>query len=271
VYDSKIKGIEESSNAQIKAIELELAAIEASQKQQDRQEKDNEDLNKISKLQSAIEFEHDEFNKEQLKKELDKTQAEREKRLNKEALEDKKESLRNQITAIKEDANNKKLFYEQQKKEELERINFIYNSEKQMYNQRLEETKKFYEEKTKDAVLQAEAEKLIMDNNQKEIVGLLNSYAPEYLAAGQTLGQKLVDGFAPKIQEIKDMIASINASIEAARANALAAQSYASSITQNSITNNNSRTNNYNVNVAGNNSSNKGIESVIRSLVFGLG
>ncbi|WP_242858838.1 hypothetical protein [Clostridium botulinum] len=60
-----------------------------------------------------------------------------------------------------------------------------------------------------------------MDNNQKEIIELLHSYEEAYQQAGQSLGEKLVEGFKPKIEELKDMIASIQESFEVARNSAL--------------------------------------------------
>ena len=50
----------------------------------------------------------------------------------------------------------------------------------------------------KDAALQAEAEKLILTQSQDELLSLISSYAPEYDALGQTLGEKLLDGFKRK-------------------------------------------------------------------------
>ena len=51
----------------------------------------------------------------------------------------------------------------------------------------------------KDAALQAEAEKLILTQSQDELLSLISSYAPEYDALGQTLGEKLLDGFKEKV------------------------------------------------------------------------
>ncbi|NFD96358.1 phage tail tape measure protein [Clostridium botulinum] len=245
VYDTKIKAIDD-----------ELKALDEAEKEKERQEKDNEDLDKINKLKLAIEYEHDEFNKEQLEKELEQAINERNDRLEKQALEDKKQSLKNQKDTL-----------EEKKKNEIKNITDIFNLEKASHENRLTELKKFYDEKTKEAALQAEAEKMIMDKNQKDIIDLLYSYSKDYLMAGSTLGEQLVQGFKPKIQEIKDMIASINKEIASARENALQLQSAARSITNNNVTNNANKTNNFNVNVQGYSAS-RDIESTINRLAF---
>ncbi|MET7041777.1 phage tail tape measure protein [Clostridium botulinum] len=254
--DESIERINTVYDAKIKAIDDELKALDEAEKEKERQEKDNEDLDKINKLKLAIEYEHDEFNKEQLEKELEKAINERNDRLEKQALEDKKQALKNQKDTL-----------EEKKKNEVKNITDIYNLEKASHENRLSAVKKFYDEKTKEAALQAEAEKMIMDKSQKDIIDLLYSYSKDYLMAGNTLGEQLVQGFKPKIQEIKDMIASINKEIASARENALQLQSAARSITNNNVTNNANKTNNFNVNVQGYSAS-RDIESTINRLAF---
>ncbi|MDS1005295.1 phage tail tape measure protein [Clostridium sporogenes] len=254
--DESINRINSVYDAKIKAIDDELIALDEFEKEKERQEKDNEDLDKINKLKLAIEYEHDEFNKEQLEKELEKAINDRNDRLEKQALEDKKQALKNQKDTL-----------EEKKKNEVKNITDIYNLEKASHENRLSELKKFYDEKTKEAALQAEAEKMIMDKSQKDIIDLLYSYSKDYLMAGSTLGEQLVQGFKPKIQEIKDMIASINKEIASARENALQLQSAARGITNNNVTNNANKTNNFNVNVQGYSAS-RDIESTINRLAF---
>ncbi|MDU1422005.1 phage tail tape measure protein [Clostridium sporogenes] len=254
--DESIERINTVYDAKIKAIDDELKALDEAEKEKERQEKDNEDLDKINKLKTAIEFEHDDYNREQLKKELEKTISDRNDRLEKQALEDKKEALKNQKDTL-----------EEKKKNEVENITDIFNAEKISHENRLAELKKFYDEKTKEASLQAESEKMIMDKSQKDIIDLLHSYSKEYLMAGNTLGEQLVEGFKPKVREIKDMISSINKEIASARDNALQAQSTARSITNNNVTNNANKTNNFNVNVQGSSAS-RDIESTINKLAF---
>lgn len=114
---------------------------------------------------------------------------------------------------------------EADKKAQLANIDTIYNANKTSLDTQFEDYKAFYTNKLTDANLEAESEKMIMDNNQKEIVALLNSYGEQYKQAGQTLGDKLVEGFTPAIEQIKGMISSITSQISEARDSTISAMS----------------------------------------------
>ncbi|MCC5416387.1 phage tail tape measure protein [Clostridium botulinum] len=203
--DESIKRIESFYDAKIEAIDKQLI-------EEDKADKNAEELKKINQLETALEYEHNEFNKIEIQKELNNLLKEREKRIHKEQLEEQKEHL------------------QKEKENELKNINSIYESNRQSLEKQLEDYRSFCAKKTNDAALQAEAERIIIDNNQKEIIELLHSYEEAYQQAGQSLGEKLVEGFKPKIQEIKDMIASIQESFEEARDSALNSMAEASAI-----------------------------------------
>ena len=221
VYDAKIKAIEEAANKQIAALNEELRALEQYEKEKDRAEKDKEDLDKIKKLEEAIEYEHNEYNKAQLEKELENVKAEFKKRKEKEKVEDRKEAIRLEIEQVREQARLEKEILQQQKDEELARITEIYEASKSSLDQQLADLREFYKIRTRDAELQAEAEYMIMKNNQDAIIDLLYQYTDHYKAVGQTFGDKMVEGFAPMIDEIHKMIDEVMERISAARSAAL--------------------------------------------------
>ena len=98
----------------------------------------------------------------------------REERLARLALEDQKEALRAQIEEIEQAAD----------------------SQLSALDREQEAIEAAYEERMQEAALRAEAEKLILGQSQDELLSLLEQYAPDYDALGQTLGEKLLDGFA---------------------------------------------------------------------------
>lgn len=318
--ESQLDSIDEVSSAKIKSLQSQIDALEDKSKTDDRAEKDREELAKINKLKEQIPYEHNDFNKAELQKEIARLEAERTKRLNKEAIDDKKENLKKQIDSIKEDVDKqkekikvlydfrkedlkkriedtkehyrlKKQQLDDSKKYELQSINDMYKRNKEMLDRKLKDSKayyesekkalersykenkaelearykenkallenelkdvkKFYEDKTKEAKLQAEAEKLIMNKNQKEIVALLNSYGKEYKATGQTLGERLVEGFKPAIQDIKGLMNSVSYEISQARDNALRSmKSYEDNKNSNNYNGQGSQvTNQYSVNI----------------------
>ncbi|NFQ84185.1 phage tail tape measure protein [Clostridium sporogenes] len=203
--DESIKRIENVYDAKIEAIDKQLI-------EEDKADKNVEELKKINQLEASLEYEHNEFNKVEIQKELNNLLKEREKRLHKEQLEEQKDKL------------------QKEKENELKNINSIYESNRRSLEKQLEDYRSFLSTKTNDAALQAEAERIIMDNNQEEIIKLLHSYEEAYQQAGQSLGERLVEGFKPRIEELKSMLASVQSSFEEARSSALSAMAAESSV-----------------------------------------
>lgn len=313
--ETSIRNIEEVANTKIKSLQAQINALDEQAKADERAAADKEELTKIQRLKDKIEFEHNEFNKAELQKELNNVIAERNKRLHQQEIEDKKDTLSKQIDAVREEAEQQKqsiediysvrkedlekrikeserYFAEQKelieknRKDQQEAIEKTYTFQKSIIEKQQKDWKAFYDKKLQDATLQAEAEKLVMDNNQKEIVELLKGYSDNYKEVGETLGEKLVEGFKPKIDSIRQMIADVNSSISEARSNALKAISEANaakaaSSSQSSrgsihVSNNNSTVTNNN-NITFNNPKAmspsemlRKTESTLRKLAFGL-
>ena len=64
----------------------------------------------------------------------------------------------------------------------------------------------------------AEAEKLILSQSQDELLSLLEQYAPDYDALGQTLGEKLLDGFARGAGDVAAWFEDFSARLAGAQA-----------------------------------------------------
>ena len=84
-------------------------------------------------------------------------------------------------------------------------------AEQEKIDKQIEANDKYYEELTKEQNLQAEAQKLLMKNNQVEILNLLKNFAPDYNLTGQSLGEQLVDGFMGKVADIEAWFGGLTA------------------------------------------------------------
>ena len=195
MLDAEIDRLDKSRNAwsewrdeSVKAIEDQIAAIEALAKTEDREKQDQEELRKIAKLRQDIEFEQDEYNRMKLQQQLDQAISSREDRLRRQALDDQKDALREQISAIQERAE----------------------AEIDALDKEQEAIEKAYQEQMKGAALRAEAEQMLMQNNQQEIINLIGEFAPEYNALGKTLGEKLLEGFQSKVGNIVSWMEGLN-------------------------------------------------------------
>lgn len=158
----------------VRAVEDQIAALDQLAAAQDREKQDAEELRKIEKLRQQIAYEQDDYNRAKLQQQLDQALESREERLARLALQDQKEALRAQIEEIEQAAD----------------------SQLSALDREQEAVEAAYEERMQEAALRAEAEKLILGQSQDELLSLLEQYAPDYDALGQTLGEKLLDGFA---------------------------------------------------------------------------
>ena len=158
----------------VRAVEDQIAALDQLATAQDREKQDAEELRKIEKLRQQIAYEQDDYNRARLQQQLDQALESREERLARLALEDQKEALRAQIEQIEQAAD----------------------SQLEALDREQEAVEAAYAERMQEAALRAEAEKLILSQSQDELLSLLEQYAPEYDALGQTLGEKLLEGFA---------------------------------------------------------------------------
>ncbi|MYX18865.1 phage tail tape measure protein [Streptomyces sp. SID8380] len=232
--DAEIAAIESTYNARIEAIQKELEALDQAEKQKTREELDAEDAKKISRLEGLIEYEHNEFNKAQLQKELNKVLAEQEERHRQEQLQDHKDALKTEqeelknkqkeeIDAVKQQLALKKEIMLAEYEAQKANINAIYAAQKASLDQQLIDTQNHYNQLLNAKSIQAEAEKMIINKQQEEILQLLDSYGDGYNQAGQTLGEQMVAGFKPHVDEISAMIANVVAQINAARSAAVSA------------------------------------------------
>ncbi|MFW5437120.1 phage tail tape measure protein [Paenibacillus apiarius] len=242
---AEIAAIESVLNARIQAIQDELAALEQAEKQKSRAEMDAEDQKKIDRLQGKIDYEHDEYNKIELQKELNRIIAERDKRHQAEQLADKKDALKEEEKTLKDKLKEETDLVKQQlaeKKEllqadrdaEIERINQIAEAQKIHLNNMLTATQEHYNQLLSAKSLQAEAEKMIVENQQQEIITLLEGFGEAYNTTGQTLGEKMYQGFKEKVNQIQSLIDSVNAQIDAARSAAVSALNSASAASSSS-------------------------------------
>lgn len=180
-----------------KAIQGQIDALDELEKQQESEEKRAEYEKKRKATELLLRFEKDGYQRKQLEKQLAQLDAEEQKRLDQEARDAERERLQKEMEAAKETASK----------------------QEEALKDQLDELDKTYDELTKDFALRAEAEKAIMNSTQQEIIDLIKSYAPEYDLAGQTIGEKLVDGFKTKTGGIIDYLDGLMKKVQDYQAN----------------------------------------------------
>lgn len=203
MLDGEIDRLEQSREAwrtwrddSVRAVEDQIAALDQLATAQDREKQDAEELRKIEKLRQQIAYEQDDYNRAKLRQQLDQALESREERLARLELEDQKEALRAQIDQIEQAAD----------------------SQLSALDREQEAIEAAYEERMQEAALRAEAEKLILSQSQDELLSLLEQYAPDYDALGQTLGEKLLDSFARGAGDVAAWFEDFSARLAGAQA-----------------------------------------------------
>lgn len=203
MLDGEIDRLEQSREAwrtwrddSVRAVEDQIAALDRLATAQDREKQDAEELRKIEKLRQQIAYEQDDYNRARLRQQLDQALESREERLARLELEDQKEALRAQIDQIEQAAE----------------------SGLSALDREQEAIEAAYADRMEEAALRAEAEKLILSQSQDELLSLLEQYAPDYDALGQTLGEKLLDGFARGAGDVAAWFEDFSARLAGAQA-----------------------------------------------------
>lgn len=174
------------------AIEQQLAALDEQEKAEDRQRTREENLRRLASLEQAIAYENDAYNRAQLQKQLAQAQAAWEQLQTDWARADERDALNGQLQAIRDQADAQIAGLE----EESARIDSVYD------------------ELVKGQSLAAEAQKLLMESTQDDLLSLLSGYAPDYEATGRTLGEKLYEGFMAAFGDVSAWFSGLDAQFE---------------------------------------------------------
>ena len=174
------------------AIERQLAALDEQEKAEDRQKTREENLRKLASLEQAIVYENDAYNRAQLQKQLAQAQAAWKQLQADWARADERDALNGQLQAIRDQADAQIAGLEK----ESARIDSVYD------------------ELVKGQSLAAEAQKLLMESTQDDLLSLLSGYAPAYEATGRTLGEKLYEGFMAAFGDVSAWFSGLDAQFE---------------------------------------------------------
>ena len=177
----------------VAAIQGQIDALDELEEEQESADKRAEYERNKQALELQKAYEKDLYQREMIQKEINRLDKEEQKRLEQEARDELRKQLEQQIEDAKEQSK--------QKQEALEKE-----------SEALDET---YEKLMQDSALKAEAERMLMQASQEDILQLLQSYAPDYEVVGQSMGEKLVEGFTQKVGSIEDYFNRIQTQIDA--------------------------------------------------------
>ena len=181
------------AQVQVDAINAQIRALDDLTKQEDRGDEETRRRRKIAALEQQLLYEVDEYNRRKLEEQLVKEKDDLSKWQTRNEREDQKQALRDQATHVQDRSR----------------------AEQDALRDQMDAVNKFYDERLQAQNLAAEAEYVLMQGSQENIIALIGSYAPEYDILGQTLGEKMHEGFIEKAGAIADYIAQINLELQA--------------------------------------------------------
>lgn len=157
----------------------------------DRSFDDQDDADKEAELRKELSMHLGAEKQKEVQQELNDLIKQRDRRHQKEQLDDQESALDKQY---KVDQNN---------------VNAIAEANEDNYKAQIKIVDDFYAEKLKDANIDAEAQKMIIENNQSDIIKLLKDYGKDYELAGASLGDRFVSSFKDRLSSIQGVINSI--------------------------------------------------------------
>lgn len=180
------------------AIRKQIEALDEQEKEIDRAKAAEEHLREIDRLESALVYERDDYNRLQLEKQIARAQEIWAQVQSDWARADERSSLEEQMADAAQRAQEEIEALEEERK----RIDDVYN------------------ELLKGQSLAAQAQKTLAESTQEELLSLLSSYAPDYEATGRSLGERMYEGFKQAFGDVSAWFDAFDAQFEAAASQA---------------------------------------------------
>ncbi|MDR7870304.1 MAG: hypothetical protein RIN55_05560 [Tissierellaceae bacterium] len=218
--DEKLQQYDRELQAKLEVLDVELSeeerklqaqidAINNLTTQEEKELKEQEYQNKVAAKEKELLDAESADERLKIHEELNQMRAEKERQLLLEHRSMQISALQQEMARIREQATEKRteleLEYEEKKKNEENKLNTVITN----LENEIEATKTHYASLLEEENLQAEARRLILDENNQELVSLLESYNPAWQNAGQSFGESLLEGLNSMKQSIQDAVDDI--------------------------------------------------------------
>lgn len=194
-YDRKIDKIEAKLKSDTSKIDDKIAALEQQSTDTSREDIRSESSNNINMLRTKMANTKSKADKDALAlqiKEAQKTMSTQENEWN---IEDEKAKLEEEKAILAEKAQAKK-----------DNLQAEYEESKATKEKELQTTDEYYDKLLETDSLNAQARYKMLTASNEELVLLLNSYAPNWQNAGQTLADSLLTGLNSSKQSVQDAV-----------------------------------------------------------------
>ena len=241
---AQISAIEAERDAQIAAIDKEIEALDKLLEQRKRLQQEEEDDDALRRLQESLKYEKDDYNRQQLEKQIEQKQKEIADREFEQNIQDQKDALKAEQDAIRERAQaqieglqamaeQKTLWLETQYLQQQE-YNALELEQQTAQNALLLEGQALYGEQSLEAQQalygaqygageeQNDAMVALTDEGQQRDVETLLSYEDDWSGAGHTLGGALESALQSHFDAIVAAAEAMASTVVSIVANAMA-------------------------------------------------
>ncbi|MBN1058545.1 phage tail protein [Clostridium botulinum] len=194
-YNKKIARIDKVTNRKIENLKRQQKALDEQKESENREEELQKSKDSINVLKTKM------ANTSSLseKKAIALKIADEEKAISKKQddwrREDEKARIQQEIDKAQEKANRRK-----------ERLKEDFEESKKHLEKKKKNVEEYYKTLLETDNLNAQARYMLLTNSNEQLVQLLNSYAPNWQNAGQSLGDSLINGLNSKRQEMADAV-----------------------------------------------------------------
>ena len=192
-----------------KALQAQIDEINGKTKAEDKAIKEQEYQQAIADKKKQIAEAKDNKERVKLQEELNKMKAQKQREELLEARQKQIEALQLEMQEVRKQGQLKKEQAEIEYQQKLESQRVEHEATIQHLESELKATQEHYAYLLDEERIQAEARRLILDQNNKELIELLETYYPAWQDAGRSFGQELLDGLQSMKQSIKNEVESI--------------------------------------------------------------
>ena len=197
-YNRESDRIDETSEKRKNRIQSEIDKLDEEKEAEDRLKEVQEANNNIAVLQAKMNNTASEADKKAYALKIKNAKAALEAKKAEWDRTDEKARLKEEQDEIEERAKRKK-----------ERLKADYEEEKEALEKKKKATEEYYETLLETDNLNAQVRYRMLNDSNEQLVQLLNSYAPYWQDAGQSLADSLINGLNSKREDMAHAVASM--------------------------------------------------------------
>lgn len=230
-FDAKLKLFDAETDADLKALQDQIDAIDGQTDAEEKAIKEAEYQARLTAKQKEFIEAQSAEDKLKITAELNEMIAAHEREALLESRQMQIEAIKLEMETVKNNADAKREAMKLELEEKILHEQEISDAKLKGLDAEMESVKAHFEALTTEEALQAEARKLALDKNNKELTDLLKTYNPDWQNAGQSFGESLLDGLNSTKASIQAAVASMLALIPGSGTSTLSSTAPPSSAT----------------------------------------